>query len=78
MFEKGEESNTDDIETDHHIEELSPVVKRTRKEIGHLDFILPTRKSRKRVAEFPFTYCKEMTESMVNAKSKSQTVSYID
>ena len=30
LFEKGEESNTDDIEKDHHSEELSPEEKTKR------------------------------------------------
>ena len=58
-----EENNTNDIKTDHDSEELSPVLKKRRKEIEHLNFILPTRKSiRKIVAEFSLTFYKDMTK----------------
>ena len=73
-----EESDANDIETDHYIEELSPVMKRNQKEIGHLDFVLPTRNSiRKVVAEFSFTCCNDMAESLFDVNTKGQTVSYI-
>ena len=53
LFEKVEKSNTNDTEIDHHSEELSPLMKRGQREIWHLDFVLPIRKSiRKMVAEF--------------------------
>ena len=78
LFEKVEESNTNDIKTDHDIEELSSVTKRRRKEIGHLDFVLPTRKSiRKMVAEFSLTCYTDVAESLVNVNAKGKTVSYI-
>ena len=65
------------ISIDHGSEELSPVVKRRRKGIGHLDFVLPTRKSlRKMVAEFSLICYKDMAESIVNANANGQTVSY--
>ena len=47
-FEKGEESNTNDIEIDHDSEELSPVVKRRQKGIGHLHFILTNKEVNKK------------------------------
>ena len=73
-----EESNANDIETDHYTEELSPVMKRKQKGIGHLDFVLPTRNSiRKVVAEFSFTCCNDMAESLFDVNAKGQTVSYI-
>ena len=78
MFRKVEQSNTNDIETDHDIEELSPVMKRRQKEIGHPDFVLPTRKSiRKMVPEFSLTCYKDIAESLVNVNAKGQAVSYI-
>ena len=65
------------ISIDHGSEELSPVVKRRWKGIGHLDFVLPTRKSlRKMVAEFSLICYKDMAESIVNANANGQTVSY--
>ena len=65
------------ISIDHDSEELSPVVKRRRKGIGHLDFVLPTRKSlRKMVAEFSLICYKDMAESIINANANGQTVSY--
>ena len=36
FFEKVEESNTNDIETDYDKEGLSPIMKRRQKVIGHL------------------------------------------
>ena len=78
MFEKVEESNTNDIETHHDIEEFCPVMKRKRKEIGHLDFVLPTKNSiRKLSAQFSRPCYKDMAESLVNVNAKGQTVSYI-
>ena len=38
FFEKDEESNTNDIETDYDREELSPLVKRRKKEIVYPNF----------------------------------------
>ena len=56
LFEKVEEGNTNDIEIDHDNEELSPAIKRKQKQTGHLDFVLPTRKSiGKIVPEFSLT-----------------------
>ena len=61
MFRKVEESNRNDIETDHVTKELFPVMKRIQKEIGHPDFVLPTGKSiRKMVAEFSLISYKGM------------------
>ena len=76
LFKKVDISNTNDIETNHDSEKSSPVMKRRRKEIGHLDFVLPTRKSiRKMVAKFSLIFRKDMAESRVNANAKGQTVS---
>ena len=77
LFEKGDESNTNYIKTDHDSEELSPLVNRRWTEIGHLDFFLPTRKSRKMVALFSLIWYNDTTVSIVNANAKDQTVSYI-
>ena len=52
-------------------------MKRRQKGIRHLDFVLPTRKSaRKMVAEFSLICYKDMAESIVNANANGQTVSY--
>ena len=60
LFEKVE-SNINDIETAHDSKELSPVKTRNQKEIGHLDFVLPTKKSiREMVAEFSLSCYKNM------------------
>ena len=45
LFEKIEDSNIADIEKNQDSEELSPEVKRRQIEIGHLDFVSPTRKA---------------------------------
>ena len=67
-----------DIETDHDKEESSSIMTWWWKEIEHLDFVLPTRKSiRRMVAKFSLICYKDMPESTVNANGKSQTVSYI-
>ena len=52
-------------------------MKRRQKGIRHLDFVLPTRKSvRKMVAEFSLICYKDIAESIVNANANGQTVSY--
>ena len=52
-------------------------MKSGRKEIEYLDYILPTRKSiRKMVAEFSLICYKDIAESIVNANANGQTVSY--
>ena len=44
VLEKVEESSVTDIETDNDSEELPPEMNTRWKEIGHLDFVLPTKK----------------------------------
>ena len=78
MFRSCEEININDIEKDHYIKELSHVMKTIQKKIGRPDFVLPTRKSiRKMVAEFSLSCYKDMAESLVNVNAKGQAVSYI-